>query len=99
MFIGINSSVWFGTVVFVINMRNFFLSRGIVVGFLKGYVGFSVVFYIEIYSMVFNEFVLVFLFFFIVGIFIMCIFMMYFIRNCILVFEEDFFENVYFLFI
>eukprot|EP00250_Pteridium_aquilinum_P001095 c11305_g1_i1 orf=260-2023(+) len=52
IFIGPNSASWFNTAVLVTCMRNFSHSRGLVAGFLKGFVGLSS----AIYTLIFTSF-------------------------------------------
>ncbi|KAK9281601.1 hypothetical protein L1049_004850 [Liquidambar formosana] len=93
-----NSSAWFGTAVLVTNMRNFPLSRGTVAGILKGYVGISAAVYTEVYSMVLSQSASKLLMFLTIGIPIICLAMMYFIRACTPASGEDSSEHVHFIF-
>ncbi|MCO5611247.1 hypothetical protein L7F22_065499 [Adiantum nelumboides] len=52
IFVGPNSASWFNTAVLVTCMRNFSHSRGLVAGFLKGFVGLSS----AIYTLIFTSF-------------------------------------------
>ncbi|XP_058067441.1 protein NUCLEAR FUSION DEFECTIVE 4-like [Magnolia sinica] len=97
--IATNSSAWLGTGVLVTNMRNFPLSRGTVAGILKGYVGLSAAVLTEIYSGVLKNSSSKLLLFLALGIPALCLAMMYFVRPCTPVLEEDSADNVYFLFI
>ncbi|KAF8400579.1 hypothetical protein HHK36_013878 [Tetracentron sinense] len=96
--IATNSSAWLGTSVLVTNMRNFPLSRGTVAGILKGYVGLSAAVYTEIYSMVLNDSSSKLLLFLTLGIPVLCLAMMYFIRPCTPASGEDSAEHGHFLF-
>ncbi|CAO2815196.1 unnamed protein product [Amaranthus hypochondriacus] len=96
--IGANSSAWFGTAVLVTNMRNFPLSRGTVAGLLKGYVGLSAAIYTEVYGMVLHKSDTSLLLFLAVGLPIICLSMMYFVRPCTPAAGEDSSEKKHFLF-
>ncbi|XP_022885464.1 protein NUCLEAR FUSION DEFECTIVE 4-like [Olea europaea var. sylvestris] len=93
-----NSSAWLGTAVLVTNMRNFPLSRGTVAGLLKGYIGLSAAVYTEVYSMVLNGSASNLLLLLTLGIPIICLAMMYFIRPCTPASGEDSSEHAHFLF-
>ncbi|XP_030457516.1 protein NUCLEAR FUSION DEFECTIVE 4 isoform X1 [Syzygium oleosum] len=93
-----NSSAWYGTAVLVTNMRNFPLSRGTVAGILKGYIGISAAVYTAIYSMVLSESASNLLLFLMLGLPILCLAMMYFIRPCTPASGEDSSVHVHFLF-
>ncbi|KAL4584585.1 hypothetical protein LXL04_009189 [Taraxacum kok-saghyz] len=92
-----NSSAWLGTAVLVTNMRNFPLSRGTVAGILKGYVGLSAAVVTEVYTMVLKGSASSLLLFFTLGIPIICLLLMYYIRQCTPS-EADPSENAHFLF-
>ncbi|KAK8629116.1 hypothetical protein V6N13_077970 [Hibiscus sabdariffa] len=77
-----NSNAWFGTAVLVTNMKNFPLSRGTVSGILKGYVGISAAVYTVLYSSVLEESASKLLLFLTLGIPVICLALMYFIRPC-----------------
>lgn len=96
--IATNSNAWFGTAVLVTNMRNFPLSRGTVAGILKGYVGLSAAVYTVIYSMVLKKSALNLLLFLAIGIPILCLALMYFVRPCTPASSEDPSERAHFLF-
>ncbi|CAN4086445.1 unnamed protein product [Withania somnifera] len=93
-----NSSAWMGTAVLVTNMRNFPLSRGTVAGILKGYVGLSAAVFTEIFAMILNDSASDLLLFLTLGIPIICLAMMYFIRACTPASGENSSEHVHFLF-
>lgn len=93
-----NSSAWYGTAVLVTNMRNFPLSRGTVAGILKGYIGISAAVYTAIYSMVLGESASKLLLFLTLGLPILCLAMMYFIRPCTPASGEDSSVHVHFIF-
>ncbi|KAI9160071.1 hypothetical protein LWI28_004859 [Acer negundo] len=84
-----NSNAWFGTAVLVTNMRNFPFSRGTVAGILKGYIGISAAVYTVLYSMVLNLSATRLLLFLALGLPVICLVMMYFIRVCTPAFGED----------
>lgn len=98
LLIGVHSSAWFGTAVLVTNMRNFPLSRGIVAGLLKGYIGLSAAIYTEIYNMVLDNSAPTLLLFLTLGLPIISVALMYFIRPCTPASEEDPSEHAHFLF-
>ncbi|KAF5726957.1 protein NUCLEAR FUSION DEFECTIVE 4 [Tripterygium wilfordii] len=77
-----NSNAWFGTAVLVTNMRNFPFSRGTVSGILKGYVGLSAAVYTVVYNMVLKDSASKLVLFLAIGIPILCLALMYFIRPC-----------------
>ncbi|GLT74986.1 hypothetical protein SLA2020_467450 [Shorea laevis] len=77
-----NSNAWFGTAVLVTNMRNFPLSRGTVSGILKGYVGISAAVYTVIYSLLLGQSASKLLLFLTLGLPVICLAMMYFVRPC-----------------
>nr|XP_027123577.1 protein NUCLEAR FUSION DEFECTIVE 4-like [Coffea arabica] len=94
-----HSSAWLGTAVLVTNMRNFPVSRGTVAGILKGYVGLSAAVLTEVYTMVLDGSASKLLLFLVLGIPVICLAMMYFVRACTPASEEDSSEHVHFLFI
>ncbi|KAI4331187.1 hypothetical protein MLD38_029397 [Melastoma candidum] len=96
--IGTHSSAWYSTAVLVTNMRNFPLSRGTVAGILKGYVGISAAVYTAVFCMVFNHSPSRLLLFLTVGIPVICLAMMYFIRPCVPETGEDSSVNCHFQF-
>ncbi|KAM1412883.1 hypothetical protein FF1_025208 [Malus domestica] len=98
LFIAANSNAWFGTAVLVTNMRNFALSRGTVAGILKGYIGLSAAVYTVLYSTVLQDSALNLLLFLALGIPVLCLALMYFIRPCTPASGEDSSEHVHFLF-
>jgi uncharacterized membrane protein len=93
-----NSTTWFGTAVLVTNMRNFPLSRGTVSGILKGYAGIAAAVYTVIYKLVLKESDSELLLILTLGIPILCLAMMYFIRPCSPASGEDSSEHVHFIF-
>lgn len=93
-----NSNAWFGTAVLVTNMRNFPLSRGTVSGILKGYVGLSASVYTLLYNMVLDESATKLLLFLTIGVPVISLAMMYFIRACTPASGEDSSEHAHFVF-
>ncbi|KDP37029.1 hypothetical protein JCGZ_06085 [Jatropha curcas] len=93
-----NSNAWFGTAVLVTNMRNFPLSRGTVSGILKGYVGISAAVYTVLYNLVLTDSASKLLLFLTLGIPVICLAMMYFVRPCTPASEEDSSEHGHFVF-
>ncbi|XP_076923798.1 protein NUCLEAR FUSION DEFECTIVE 4-like [Bidens hawaiensis] len=93
-----NSSAWLGTAVLVTNLRNFPLSRGTVAGLLKGYIALSAAVFTEVCTMLLNgsstQIVLVFT----LGIPIICLALMYYVRPCTPASEPDLLENAHFMF-
>ncbi|CAL9129897.1 unnamed protein product [Musa textilis] len=96
--IATNSSAWFGTGVLVTNMRNFPLSRGTVAGILKGYVGLSAAVYTGLYTGVLHSSSTKLLLFLTLGLPIISLAMMYFVRPCTPSLEEDSLEHGHFMF-
>ncbi|WOK91611.1 protein NUCLEAR FUSION DEFECTIVE 4 [Canna indica] len=96
--IATNSSAWFGTGVLVTNMRNFPLSRGTVAGILKGYVGLSAAVYTGLYTGILHDSSTKLLLFLTIGLPIIAIAMMYFVRPCTPSLEEDSSEHGHFVF-
>ncbi|XP_074590497.1 protein NUCLEAR FUSION DEFECTIVE 4-like isoform X1 [Curcuma longa] len=96
--IATNSSAWFGTGVLVTNMRNFPLSRGTVAGILKGYVGLSAAVYTGLYTGVLHSSSTKLLLFLTLGLPIISLAMMYFVRPCTPSLEEDSLEQGHFMF-
>ncbi|XP_057457253.1 protein NUCLEAR FUSION DEFECTIVE 4 [Lotus japonicus] len=93
-----NSGAWFGTAVLVTNMRNFPLSRGTISGILKGYVGISAAVYTLIYSTLLKGSASKLLLFLAIGVSIVCLVMMYFIRPCTPPSGEDSSVHVHFIY-
>ncbi|KAI3761499.1 hypothetical protein L1987_51916 [Smallanthus sonchifolius] len=93
-----NSSAWLGTAVLVTNMRNFPLSRGTVAGVLKGYVGLSAAVFTEVYTMVLKGSASSLLLLFTLGIPVICLLLMYYVRPCTPASEADPSETAYFIF-
>lgn len=94
-----NSSAWFSTAVLVTNMRNFPLSRGTISGILKGYAGISAAVYTLIYSMLLKSSASELLLFLAIGIPVVCLVMMYFVRPCTPPSGEDSSVHVHFIFV
>ncbi|XP_051131704.1 protein NUCLEAR FUSION DEFECTIVE 4-like [Andrographis paniculata] len=80
--IATNSSAWFSTAVLVTNMRNFPLSRGTVAGILKGYGGLSAAVFTELYSVLLNNSSTKLLMFLALGVPMLCLMMMFFVKPC-----------------
>ncbi|XP_047313501.1 protein NUCLEAR FUSION DEFECTIVE 4-like [Impatiens glandulifera] len=97
--IATNSSAWLGTAVLVTNMRNFPLSRGTVAGILKGYAGLSAAVYTEIFGILLRNSSPNLLLFLAIGVPILCISLMYYVRPCTPASGEDPAEPTHFLFI
>ncbi|XP_076939726.1 protein NUCLEAR FUSION DEFECTIVE 4-like [Bidens hawaiensis] len=93
-----NSSAWLGTAVIVTNLRNFPLSRGTVAGLLKGYIALSAAVFTEVSIMLFNGSASANLLVFTLGIPVICLALMYYVRPCIPSFEPDPSENTHFMF-
>lgn len=93
-----HSCAWIGTAVLVTNMRNFPASRGTVAGILKGYVGLSAAVFTEVYTMLLDGSASKLLLFLALGVPVICLAMMYFVRACTPASEEDSSERVHFLF-
>lgn len=87
--IATNSSAWLGTGVLVTNMRNFPLSRGTVAGILKGYIGLSAAVYTLVYTGVLHNSSTHLLLSLSLGIPVVCILSMYFVRPCTPLIEEE----------
>jgi hypothetical protein len=83
--------------VLVTNVRNFPLSGGTVAGIRKGYIGLSAVVYTVIY-MVLDDSSSKLLAFLALGLPVLCLAMMYFIRACTPASGEDSSEHVHYLF-
>lgn len=80
-------------------MRNFPLSRGTVAGILKGYGGISGAVFTEIYSVLLRNSSTSLLLFLAIGVPVLCLTMMYFVRPCTPASGEDPAERGHFLFI
>ncbi|TYI60281.1 hypothetical protein E1A91_D10G093500v1 [Gossypium mustelinum] len=93
-----NSNAWFSTAVLVTNMRNFPLSRGTVAGILKGYSGISAAVYTVLYSLLLEQSASKLLLFLTLGIPVICLAMMYFVRPCTPPSGEDSSVHVHFVF-
>ncbi|KAM0018633.1 putative MFS transporter superfamily [Helianthus debilis subsp. tardiflorus] len=93
-----NSSAWLGTAVIVTNLRNFPLSRGTVAGLLKGYIALSAAVFTEISIMLFNGSASAVVLLFTLGIPVICLALMYYVRPCTPAFEPDPSENSHFMF-
>ncbi|XP_054783195.1 protein NUCLEAR FUSION DEFECTIVE 4 [Prosopis cineraria] len=94
---GSNSCAWFGTSVLVTNMRNFPLSRGSISGILKGYVGISAAVYTLIYTLILKDSSSKLLLFLAIGVPVVCLALMYFIRPCTPPSGEDSSVHVHFI--
>ncbi|XP_028779190.1 protein NUCLEAR FUSION DEFECTIVE 4-like [Neltuma alba] len=92
-----NSCAWFGTAVLVTNMRNFPLSRGTVSGILKGYVGISAAVYTLIYSTILKDSSSKLLLFLAIGLPVVCLALMYFVRPCTPASGEDSSVHIHFI--
>ncbi|KAL8497193.1 hypothetical protein ACS0TY_020761 [Phlomoides rotata] len=93
-----HGNAWLGTAVLVTNMRNFPLSRGTVAGILKGYIGLSAAVFTEVYTMVLSGSSSNLLLLLALGIPIIGLVMMYFVRPCTPASGEDSGEHGHFLF-
>ncbi|KAG6408096.1 hypothetical protein SASPL_131099 [Salvia splendens] len=87
--IATHGSAWLGTAVLVTNMRNFPVSRGAVAGILKGYVGLSAAVFTEVYTMALGGSASNLLLLLTLGIPVIGLLMMYFIRPCTPAYGED----------
>lgn len=96
--IATHGSAWLGTAVLVTNMRNFPISRGAVAGILKGYVGLSAAVFTEVYTMALDGSASKLLLLLTLGIPVIGLLMMYFIRPCTPASGEDSAEHCHFLF-
>ncbi|XP_010532110.2 PREDICTED: protein NUCLEAR FUSION DEFECTIVE 4-like, partial [Tarenaya hassleriana] len=97
--IATNSNSWFNTAILVTNMRNFPFSRGTVGGILKGYVGISGAAYTVLYSMMLYHSPSNLLLLLTVGVPVLCLLVMYFVRPCTPAFGEDSSEHAHFTFV
>lgn len=98
LYIATNSSAWLGTGVLVTNMRNFPFSRGTVAGILKGYIGLSAAVYTLIYTGVLDRSPSKLLLLLTLGLPVVCLAMMYFVRPCTPASADDSSEHGHFLF-
>ncbi|KAF8103062.1 hypothetical protein N665_0188s0022 [Sinapis alba] len=94
-----NSSSWFGTASLVTNMRNFPMSRGPVAGLIKGYIGISGAAFTVLFSVLLHHSASNLLLFLTVGIPVLCLAVMSFIRPCIPATGEDPSEPMYLAFL
>ncbi|CAH2067969.1 unnamed protein product [Thlaspi arvense] len=94
-----NSSSWFGTASLVTNMRNFPMSRGPVAGLLKGYIGISGAAFTVLFSVLLHHSASNLLLLLTVGIPVLCLAVMYFVRPCTPATGEDPSEPLYFAFL
>lgn len=94
-----NSGAWMSTAALVTNMRNFPLSRGAVAGILKGYSGLSAAVYTAIYTGALHGSAANLLLFLTLGVAVVCILAMYFVRPCEPSLVENSSERVHFLFV
>lgn len=99
LLIGTNSNSWFGTSVLVTNMKNFPLNRGTIAGMLKGYVGICGAVYSVIYSTMLDSSALNLLLFLALGLPVLCLVLMYFVRPCTPADREDSSDRIHFYFI
>ncbi|XP_047328170.1 protein NUCLEAR FUSION DEFECTIVE 4-like [Impatiens glandulifera] len=97
--IATNSCAWFGTAVLVTNLKNFPLSRGTVAGIIKGYGGISAAIFTEIFGILLKNSATKLLMFLTIGIPVICIALMYFVRPCTPATGEDSEEHGQFLFV
>jgi hypothetical protein len=93
-----NGGAWMATAVLVTNMRNFPLSRGAVAGILKGYSGLSAAVYTELYTGVLRDSPINLLLFLTLGVPVICLLTMYFVRPCEPSLVESNAEQVHFVF-
>lgn len=93
-----HGSAWLGTAVLVTNMRNFPLSRGAVAGILKGYVGISAAVFTEVYTMALHGSASALLLLLTLGVPVIGLVTMYFIRPCTPASGEGSGEHCHFLF-
>ncbi|VAI71138.1 unnamed protein product [Triticum turgidum subsp. durum] len=96
---GSNSGAWMSTAALVTNMRNFPLSRGAVAGILKGYSGLSAAVYTAIYTGALHGSAANLLLFLTLGVAIVCLLAMYFVKPCEPSLVENSSERVHFLFV
>uniref|UniRef100_A0A1J3IFA3 Uncharacterized protein n=1 Tax=Noccaea caerulescens TaxID=107243 RepID=A0A1J3IFA3_NOCCA len=99
LMIATNSNAWFGTASLVTNMRNFPMSRGPVAGLLKGYLGISTIAFTVLFSVLLHHSASNLLLLLTVGIPVLCLAVMYFVRPCIPANGEDPSEPMYFAFL
>ncbi|RID54739.1 hypothetical protein BRARA_G02039 [Brassica rapa] len=97
--IATNSCSWFSTASLVTNMRNFPMSRGSVAGLLKGLTGISGAAFTVLFSVLLHHSASDLLLFLTVGIPVLCLAVMYFVRPCIPATGEDPSEPVYLAFL
>ncbi|KAL5697803.1 hypothetical protein ACHQM5_028917 [Ranunculus cassubicifolius] len=97
--IATNSSTWLSTAAIVTNMRNFPISRGIVAGILKGYSGISAAVFTEVYSAVLHSSSSQLLLFLTLGIPLICVLLMYFVKRCEPAVDSDSVERSHFIFV
>ncbi|XP_042508404.1 protein NUCLEAR FUSION DEFECTIVE 4-like [Macadamia integrifolia] len=97
--IATNSSAWFSTAVLVTNMRNFPFSRGTVAGILKGYGGIAAAVYTEIYGAMLQNSSSQLLLLLALGVPLLCLAVMYFVRPCTPASGDDSAEHGHFLFV
>ncbi|KAK3131757.1 hypothetical protein QOZ80_6AG0510980 [Eleusine coracana subsp. coracana] len=93
-----NGGAWMATAVLVTNMRNFPLSRGAVAGILKGYSGLSAAVNTEIYTGVLRDSPTNLLLFLTLGVPVICLLTMYFVRPCEPSLVESNTEQAHFVF-
>ncbi|KAJ4801962.1 Major facilitator superfamily protein [Rhynchospora pubera] len=98
LLLGSNSSAWLITTVLVTNMKNFPHSRGTVSGLLKGYVGLCAAVLTQLFSGILNKSPTDLLCLLSLGLPLICLLMVYFVRPCTPATEDDESQHGHFLF-